>query len=529
MRKAIVTIVALVLVCLVAGTVSTTAQQPRRGGTLNFVVSAEPPSLDAHRETTFALIHPVRPNYNLLVKFDPLNYPRVVPDLAESWSVSSDSLTYTFKIRRGVRFHDGSTLTSRDVKASFDKIIFPQGDVVSARQAAYEMVAKIEAPDANTVVFTLKWRSGSFVQNLASPYNWVYKADLLARDPHWYERNVMGTGPFKFGEYVRGSHWAGVRNESYWVSGRPYLDGYRAIFTRGEAAKVNAVKSGQALVEFRGFSPAQRDETMQALGTQVQVQESGWLCNNIVAFNTKRKPFDDARFRRALSLAVDRWGGSQALSRIAFVGPVGGLMRPGGPFRTPDDELVKLAGYGRDIAANRAAARKLLAEAGIPEGFEFSLLNRNVPMPYEFVAIFLIDQWRQIGLKVNHVAKETSPYLADERAGNYDAAVDFACDFFDDPDQHLVKFLSADKSPLNYGGYFDRTLDRLYNEQSRERDPTRRLRLVRQFEKRLLDERVYIMYVLWWQRIIPHSTKLRNYKVGPSHYLEDLQDVWISE
>lgn len=506
-----------------------TAQQPRRGGTLNFVVSAEPPSLDGHRETTFALIHPVRPHYNLLVKFDPLNYPKIVSDLGESWTVSADGLTYTFKIRRGVRFHDGSTLTARDVKASFDKIIFPQGDVASARQAAYDMVEKIEAPNGNTVVFRLKWRSGSFLQNLASPYNWIYKADLLARDPHWYERNVMGTGPFKFVEYVRGSHWVGARNENYWVPGRPYLDGYRAIFTRGETAKVNAVKSGQALVEFRGFSPIQRDETVQALGSQGMVQESGWLCNNIVAFNTRRKPFDDARFRRALTLAVDRWGGSQALSRIAFVGPVGGLMRPGGPFGPSESDLVKLAGYGRDINAARAEAKNLLAEAGIPEGFEFSLLNRNIQMPYTFVAIYLIDQWRQIGLRVNHVVKETSPYIADERAGNYDAAVDFACDFYDDPDQHLAKFLSADKSPLNYGGYIDRILDRLYTEQSRERDQARRLRLVRQFERRLLDEKAYIMYVLWWHRIIPHSTKLRNYRVGPSHYLEDLQDVWISD
>src|SRR5256712_413818 len=115
------------------------AQQPRTGGTLTFIVSAEPPSFDAHREVTFALIHPARPHYNLLVKFDPLNYPKVVPDLAESWTISPDGTTYTFKIRRGVRFHDGSVLTSRDIKASYDKIIFPNRDVISVRQAAYTM------------------------------------------------------------------------------------------------------------------------------------------------------------------------------------------------------------------------------------------------------------------------------------------------------------------------------------------------------------------------------------------------------
>ena len=262
----------------------------------------------------------------------------------------------------------------------------------------------------------------------------------------------MGTGPFKFVEYVRGSHWVGVRNDDYFVRGRPYLDGFRALFIRSVSAQVAAVRSGQALVEFRGFSPSQRDEIVRAVGAQVTVQEGGWICNNLVVFNTTRRPFDDARFRRALSLAIDRWRGSRALSQIAFVGPVGGVMRPGSELATPEAELVKLAGCGRDINAARAEAKKLLAEAKVPEGFEFSLLNRNVQMPYEYVGVFLIDQWRQIGLKINHVVKETGPYLADERAGNYDAAVDFTCDFMDEPDVQLHKFISADKSPANYGG-----------------------------------------------------------------------------
>ncbi len=524
--------VAVFMVCLLLGLLvaSSMAQQPRRGGILAFIVSAEPPSFDAHREATFALIHPARPHYNLLVKFDPANYPKVVPDLAESWTISSDGRTYTFKIRRGVRFHDGSVLTSRDIKASYDKIIFPKGDVVSARQAAYAMVDAVDAPDPATVVFRLKWKSPSFLQDVASPWNWIYKADILEKDPHWYERNIMGTGPFKFVEYVRGSHWVGARNDDYWVKDRPYLDGYRALFIRSAAAEVNAVKSGQALVEFRGFSPPQRDDIVRTLGSGAVVQESGWLCNNTVVFNTKRRPFDDVRFRKALSLAIDRWGGSQALSQIAFVGPVGGVMRPDGPYATPQADLEQIAGYGHDMTAARAQAKKLLAEAGVPEGFEFDLLNRNIEMPYQYVGVFLIDQWRQIGLKVNHVVKETGPYLADERAGSFDAAVDFNCDFYDDPDLQLVKFLSAGRNnPLNYGGYTDLTLDRLYTEQSRSEDANHRMALVRQFEKRLLDDRVWQIYVLWWKRIIPHSAKLHGYKVGPSHYLEDLQDVWVSE
>jgi peptide/nickel transport system substrate-binding protein len=472
----------------------------------------------------------MRAHYSLLVKFDTLNYPKVVGDLADAWTISPDGTAYTFRIRRGVRFHDGSILTARDIKASYDRIIFPQGDVVSVRQAMYEVVEKIETPSPYQVIFRLKWPSPAFLQTLASPFNWIYRADLLERDPHWPERNVMGTGPFKFVEYVRGSHWAAARNENYFLRGRPYLDGYRALFIRSASAQVAAVRSGQALVEFRGFSPAQRDEITRALGSKVTVQEGGWLCNNIVVFNIQKRPFDDARFRRALTLAVDRWGGSRALSQIAFVGPIGGVTRPGSEFATPESDLVKLAGYGRNITAARAEARKLLAEAKVSDGFSFTLKNRNVQMPYEYVGVFLIDQWRQIGLNVRHVVQETGPYLADLRAGDYEASVDFNCDFMDEPDVQLIKFISSDRSPLNYGNYTDRVLDRLYTEQSRTRDPAKRLALVRQFERRVLDEKAYQIYVLWWQRIVPHWTTLKGFKITSNHYVDpDLQDVWISD
>src|SRR5215471_18967842 len=126
---------AAVLVAL--GACGAAPEVPKRGGTLNFAVVAEPPNYDCHGSTTFALVHPIAPHYSLLVKFDAFDYPKVVPDLAESWSVSPDRMTYTFKIRSGVTFHDGSPLSAVDVKASFDRIIDPPQGVVSIRKAYY--------------------------------------------------------------------------------------------------------------------------------------------------------------------------------------------------------------------------------------------------------------------------------------------------------------------------------------------------------------------------------------------------------
>ena len=114
----------------------------------------------------------------------------------------------------------------------------------------------VEAPDPTTVVFKLKHTSGSFIASLLSPYNFIYKADILAKDPHWYEKNIMGTGPFTFVEHVKGSHWVGKKNPNYWDKGKPYLDGFRAIFIKDSAAQVAAVRGERAHIQFRGFTPA---------------------------------------------------------------------------------------------------------------------------------------------------------------------------------------------------------------------------------------------------------------------------------
>src|SRR5688500_16761975 len=252
--------------------------KPRYGGELIFVVPSEPPSYDGHREGTFGTVHPLAPHYNTLLRIDPNDRTgtQPAPDLAESWTTSPDGLTYTLKLRQNVRFHDGSVLTSRDVKASYDKIISPPPGVISMRKGSYGAVEAVETPDANTVRFRLKWPEASFLVLLASPYQWIFKADLLAKDPRWYEKNVMGTGPFKFVEHVKGSHWVGKKNPDYWDKGKPYLDGYRAIFIKDNSAQVAAVRAERAHVQFRGFTPAERDQILSSLGPKGTVQESAW-------------------------------------------------------------------------------------------------------------------------------------------------------------------------------------------------------------------------------------------------------------
>ena len=518
--------IVLLLVAMPAGA----QDKPRHGGELVFVVPSEPPSYDAHQEETFGVIHPMAPHYNTLLRVDPNDRTGTKPvgDIAESWTVSKDGLTYTFKIRRGVKFHDGSELTSKDVKASYDKILKPPAGVKSLRKEAYESIASVDAPDAGTFVVKLKYPEPSILLNLASPWNWIYKADLLAKDPHWYEKNVMGTGPFTFVEHVKGSHWVGKKNPNYWDKGKPYLDGYRAIFISSSAAQVAAVRGERAMIQFRSFSPPERDQLVQALGNKIAVQESPWDCLNFVSMHHDKKPFDDKRVRRALSLALDRYEGSAALSKITLVKDVAGIQVPGTPYATPPAELEKLAGYGRDINKNRAEARRLLKEAGVADGFSLVFKNRGIPHPYEPLGIWLIAQWKQIGLNVRQEIIEASAYHPMLKRGDFEVAMDFQCGFIVEPDLDLPRFIST--SDANYGRHKDTVIDDLMHRQGRATDLEERKKILRQLEKRLLDEEAHVIYTLQWHRIIPHLAKVKGWTITPSHYLNNQLDaVWLSE
>ena len=512
-------------IVLLASAAPTWAQ--RSGGLLKFAVGAEPPNYDCHANSSFAFIHPVRPHYNTLLKFDTQKYPAIKGDLAESWTVSKDGLVYTFKVRKGVRFHDGTNFSAEDVKATYDRIRQPPKGVLSLREAAYSDIASIETPDAATVVFKLSKPNASMLANFASPWDCIYSAARLKKDPKFPERNIMGTGPFTFDEHVAGSHWRGRKFKDYFEKGKPHLDGFLALFIAG-APMVNALAAGEVLAEFRGHSPADRDRIMKSLGDKAVVHETPWVCSLVVTFNTRKKPFDDVRVRRALSLAVDRWGGAQALSKIALVRHVGGILRPGYEFGANEKELLSYPGFSKDVNASRAQARKLLQEAGVPN-LTFTLTNRNVAMPYTPVGVFLIDQWRQIGVNVKHDQLETKLYLAAQQRDNptFDAALDFNCDFMDEPNLQLLKYLSHDRSSINYAQQTDRTLDELFDRQSGELDKKKRYAILREFEKRAL-EQAYTIPTIWWHRIIVTHRNLKGWHITPSHYVgQDLADVWL--
>ena len=442
-----------------------TADTPEAGGTLNFVVAGEAPSKDGHREQTYALIHPYAPFYSLLIRVNPENPQSsdfvcdlCVGDVPEP---TNGGKTYTFKIHEGVSFHDGTPMTSQDIRASYDRIIFPPEGVPSSRKTFFNMVESVEAPDDTTIVFNLKFASGAFLPALATPFNWIYsKKDLEAHGFDWHKDNVNGTGPFKFVEHQPGAFVDGVRNDNYHHAGQPYLDGFRAIIAKDMAVRIQSIRGDRAAIEFRGFPPQARDDLVKALGDKITVQESDWNCVLLYTPNHARKPYDDPRVRRALSLAVDRWGGSKYLSRIAIVKTVGGVVFPGHPLAATNEELEQLAGYSRDLEASRAEAKRLLEEAGAAD-LTIDYNNRGVDQPYKVVGTWLIDQWANIGVTAEqHVRPSPQFYAVLRNSKEFDVSIDFNCQSVINPIADVTKFLGS--AGNNYAQYEDQVLEDLY-------------------------------------------------------------------
>ena len=509
-------------------------ETPKRGGTLTYLVPADaPPSFDGHREATYATIHTAAPYYSVLIRINPLNpgsSTDFVCDLCTELPTPTDGgKTYTFKIRDGVKWHDGSPLTAYDVAASWRKIVNPPAGLTSARQSFYIMVDKIETPDPLTVVFRLKFPTSAFIPALADPFTWIYKKEVLDKDPHWYEKNIMGSGPFKFVSYEAGQSIKGVRNPDYYHKGLPYLDGIVGILAPKQATRLDAIRADRGAIEFRSFPPAARDDLVAALGDKITVQTSDWNCGLLITPNHKKKPFDDVRVRRALTLAIDRWHGAPAISKIAIMKTVGGIVFPGSPLAATKEELEQIAGFWPDIEKSRAEARRLLKEADA-EGLSFELLNRDVDQPFKYLATWVVDEWSKVGLKAAQRVAPTGPWFDGLRTAKFDVALEGNCQSIVNPLLDVSKYQPPPEFTEQYGNFEDRAAVELYQKMLHETDPAKQRQLMRTFEKHTLDDQVHNITTLWWNRVVPHRSYVKGWKISPSHFLnQDLATIWLDK
>jgi len=519
---------ALLLVGLALAPIAGLAEEPQRGGTLKVSLSGDPPSLDMHQENTFLVDIPMSTVYNTLVVFDPHGYPNIIGDLAKSWEKSEDGKTWTFKLHEGVKFHDGTELTSADVKASWDRMTNPPEGVTSPRRTDYAMIDSVDAPDKNTVIFHLKYPAASFLKMLAHPANFIYAKADIDKAPDWHKKNTNGTGPFKLAKYTRGSSLEVMRNPNYFKKDLPYMDGIKYFMIKDLSASAKSVRSGRTDVEFRGFPPAEVEAIQKQLGDKVVVRYPKALSHWGVAINVDKKPFDDERVRKALGLALNRYDMAKTLKPLSGLETVGSLMHPDSEWGLKPEEMHDLAGFNPDHEANIQEAKKLLAEAGYPDGFKTILTNRSIKLPYIDMGVYLVSAWKKIGVNAEHKVEESATWTATRRNRDFELFVDpFGSAAGGDPDEMLSKFLTG--SSDNWGRFSDPEVDALYKQQQVELDEQKRIELVKELQRKVIGKSWWLPG-LWWTRIEVRSAKIKNYEPLHSHWMNRrLEDVWLAQ
>lgn len=502
---------------------SPAAEAPRYGGVLTVRLDADPAHFDLHQHVSYTVLWPVAACCNQLVQFDPLDHTKVIPDLAERWEVSPDGKVYTFYLKRGVKFHHGKPFKAEDVKASFERIIWPPKGVVSPRKEIYGSVEGIETPDDYTVKFYLKRRTSSFLTNVALGFNVIYPKDILDAKGD-LKRDLVGTGPFKLKEYRRGVSLELVKNAEYHVPGQPYLDGITFFIIPDLNTSFSALVAGQLLLQ-RTFTDPGADELKRQLGDKVVVETAPSTFVRVVDLNARRKPWDDPRVRQAVSLAIDRNAAVQVVSKGH--GLVTGPMLPGGQWALPREELLKLPGYG-EKAREIEQAKALLRQAGYAEGIrDVEILTRKGP-DWEPQAVFVQDQLARIGIQATIKAEEAATHQA--RLDRYDFEVHAHAYSvpIDDPDTVFGQNYLCGSS-RNYSGVCDPDVDALFERQSGAADVNERRGLVWELEKKVIIDNIKILtareleWSVCWR-------KVRNFRTWPSRYLtEKLEHVWLAE
>ena len=503
-------------------------EKPVYGGVLRVAIAGDPPTLDMHQEQTFKVLIPMSTVYNTLVRFDPHGFPKIIGDLAESWETSADGLTYTFKLYQGVKFHDGTDMTAEDVVTSFNKIIFPQKGMDSRRRTNFRMVKSVEQIDRYTMAFHLKYPSGSFMSFLAHPSMLIYSKKSLDKDMHWYKRNANGTGPFMLKKWVRGSYLEVERNPNYFRKQYPYLDGAKYYMIKDLSARAKSIRSDRTDVEFRGLPPAEVEAIKKQMGDKVTIRYPKAMIHWGIAMNASQKPFNDIRVRKALTLALNRKEMADVLRPLSGLDTSGGLIHPDAPWALTPAELRELPGFGEDFEANLKEAKRLMAEAGYPNGFKTILSNRSVKLPYIDMGVYVISAWKKIGVEADHKLLESAAWSKARRERDFKLFVEpFGSHSSGDPDDIMERFVTG--ASQNYSRFSEPEADKLFELQKVERDPQKRIQQVKEMQKRIL-EKVWFIPGLWWTRIEVRSARIQNYEPHHSHWMNRrLEDVWMTK
>jgi len=473
---------------------------PKKGGVLRYGITMRPPHFDVHQSGTINNLGSQGCMFDNLIRRDPRDSGKtIIPDLAHSWEIAKDGKTYTFHLRQGVQFHDGAELTAEDVKATFDRIAKPPQGISIPRSVLFKAVSEITAPDKYTVQFKLaEPRPVNFIMSaIASGWNVILRKKTL-EDNNYNLRKVEiypGTGPFRSRQRVENEKWVMEKNPNYWNKGLPYLDGvefYHALPFSTELG--SAILSGRVdyirITDPVTARKAKGTPGMKTTAFNQSVIQGCWA-------NSKKKPFDDARVRRALHLAFDRHTLVDVVKDVAPM-RVGGFVYPFSDFATPTEELFKRIGYQTDTTTAAKEAKALLAAAGHPNGIQgLDFLVRDVPTFKLWAQAIQAMLQETLNVQCNLRTVVESVWFDDTQNGHFDLAVGAIVSTLLDPSDYFNAWYRTG-GPQNYGFWNNEKFNALVEQIDRELDAAKRKDLVRQAET-IMEQDPPVLPVAWEQ------------------------------
>ncbi|MEA2858143.1 MAG: peptide/nickel transport system substrate-binding protein [Methylobacteriaceae bacterium] len=509
------------------------ADEPKHGGILRIYHRDSPASASIHEEATFSTNIPFMGLFNNLVLYDqhkPQNsVDTIVPELAESWSLSEDQTKLIFKLRSGVKWHDGKPFTAADVKCTFDLLMEKSKDKFrkNPRQAWYNNVVDVTTTGDNEATFNLKRPQPSLIALLASGYSPIYPCHVSTRD---MRVKPIGTGPFKFVEFKQNESIKLVRNPDYWKKGLPYLDGIEFTIIPNRSTAILAFIAGKFDMTFptEVVIPLLKDIKAQAPDAICKVAPVNVSTNLIV--NRDVPPFDNPDLRLAVAYALDRKAFIDILAEGQ--GDIGASMLPPpeGVWGMPPDLLAKLPGYGPDVKANRAKAREIMEKLGYgpQKHLPLKVSTRNIAT-YRDPAVILIDQLKDIYIDAELEPVETSVWHAKASRKDYIIGLNLTGNAVDDPDQNFYENFACG-SERNFTGYCNKELDALFDKQSQETNVEARKKIVWEIEKKLVEDvaRPIIMHPrqgTCWRPAVKNYTAM----VNSSYNGYRFEDIWLDK
>ncbi len=531
MRAKFTVLAAAILACASVANAQA-AEQPKRGGIFRVYHRETPPSLSIIEEATFSVNIPMMAVFNNLVDYDqhiPQNSMSTIrPELATSWSWDKSNTALTFKLRQGVKWHDGKPFTANDVKCTFDLIQGKSKDKLrkNPRKGWYENVTDVTPNGDYEVTFHLKRPQPSLLAMLASGYSPIYPCHVSAAQ---MRTHPIGTGPFKFVEMKQNESIKLVKNPDYWKKGLPYLDGIEYTIIRDRSTAELAFIAGKVDMTFPTVMTP-------ALVKDIKKQDPKAICEIVpinvstnLIVNRDKPPFNNADLRKALALSLDRKSMIDIIQQGE--GDIGGalLPPPEGVWGMPPDVLKTVTGYG-DVKKNRAEAQGIMKKLGYApdKPLKIKVSTRNLAT-YRDPAVVLIDQLKSIYVDAELEPVESGAWFAKIARGDYAVGLNLTGNGIDDPDQAFYENFGCG-SQRNYTHYCNKDLQKLFDEQSQMTDVAKRKKLVWQIDKQIQEDvaRPILFHArsgTCWKPYVKNMTIMTNSSYNGYRY----EDVWLDK